>query len=105
MTPQALSEIERALAGMPAATAHRVWAHAVRVQQLHATASELLQLLEHERDLHNPNTPVGQEGYFAAVAGLTADLDATITGLSTAWGRLQGLLLEHPADRVSDGSA
>ena len=45
--------------------------------------------------LSSPITTPGRHGYLAAAAQLTADLDATVTRLGTAWALLRDLLLEH----------
>ena len=95
MTPQALAELERTLAALPAEVARLARAGVGRVQQLLATTSELLQLLAHERDLHDLTAPAGGHGYVVAAVELTADLDSTVTRLSAAWAGLHGLLLEH----------
>ena len=95
MTPQALAELERTLAALPADAARLARAHIAGVQQLHATTSGLLQLLAHERDLHDLTTPAGGHGYVVATVELTADLDATVTRLNATWAGLHGLLLEH----------
>ena len=95
MNPQVLSEIEGALRDMPAHLARLVRAHVAGLQQLHTTTSELLLLLEHERDLHDLADPASGQLYLAAVARHAADLDATLLRLNAAWTGLHNLLLEH----------